>query len=439
MGSRLSWHIQQPDVPPWLAEHIRRARPKFVKMIDPPPTDPFGGATKVIGRCWIGGDDVERELIRKGAKGAEEYFARLRDFYISRRWVEAWEGPNEPWIGDEESRGLLNAFSARWAELMAEHGWKAIVLSLSVGWPSRPEDILDFRGALDAAWGWSVHEYSAPRMDVGQGWYCLRYRKTARALAEHLGYVPPLFITECGIDGGTIHTPQQGWKRYAKDEVDYMAQLAWYDSELQKDDYVQVATVFTATPTWEWRSFEITKELSELLMRHICESRGKGEKEVAKSKILWPITPAEITQAFGENPDYYQRYGLKGHNGIDLVPPIVACSWEKHGWPVYAVADGRAVMGESEGYGLYVYIYHDGFDSLYAHLAEAFAMGGKEVKAGELIGRMGYSGNTVPRGNRGTHLHFAIRPKPYRLQNGYRGYVDPMPWLEARNGAEGDE
>lgn len=34
--------------------------------------------------------------------------------------------------------------------------------------------------------------------------------------------------------------------------------------------------------------------------------------------IIRPIEPFELTQGFGENPDSYARFGLKGHNGWDL-------------------------------------------------------------------------------------------------------------------------
>lgn len=36
------------------------------------------------------------------------------------------------------------------------------------------------------------------------------------------------------------------------------------------------------------------------------------------SDIIRPIEPFELTQGFGENPDSYARFGLKGHNGWDF-------------------------------------------------------------------------------------------------------------------------
>jgi hypothetical protein len=46
----------------------------------------------------------------------------------------------------------------------------------------------------------------------------------------------------------------------------YLRQLAWYDSEMRKDDYVLGGTVFTAgAMSADWHSYEITD-----ILRHIA-------------------------------------------------------------------------------------------------------------------------------------------------------------------------
>ena len=46
---------------------------------------------------------------------------------------------------------------------------------------------------------------------------------------------------------------------------------------------------------------------------------------------------------------------------------------------------------------------------------------GQQLAAGDVIGTMGYTGNTIPKGPGGTHLHFEIR------KNGVK--IDPTPYL----------
>jgi len=100
--------------------------------------------------------------------------------------------------------------------------------------------------------------------------------------------------------------------------------------------------------------------------------------------------------------------------------------WDWHGVKVQSVSAGRAVIGRSDGYGLYVYVYGPNADWLYAHLAEAAIESNQQVEAGQTVGYVGYSGNTEPPGIRGTHLHWGKRPKPYQWGNGYNGYTDPL-------------
>lgn len=47
---------------------------------------------------------------------------------------------------------------------------------------------------------------------------------------------------------------------------------------------------------------------------------------------------APITQAFGENPVVYARFGLAGHNGVDFGVLV--------GTTVHAAADGEVVRVE---------------------------------------------------------------------------------------------
>ena len=103
-----------------------------------------------------------------------------------------------------------------------------------------------------------------------------------------------------------------------------------------------------------------------------------------------------------------QRFKHGKHMAIDLAAPI--------GTPVYAADTGRVVkVGWSEiGYGYRIVIDH-GIDyvTLYAHLSEYFVQPGDIVQKGEIIGRVGSTGNST-----GPHLHFEIRD--------YGHLIDPL-------------
>lgn len=77
------------------------------------------------------------------------------------------------------------------------------------------------------------------------------------------------------------------------------------------------------------------------------------------------------------------------------------------GNPVRAYRDGRVTRVERLGYsyGNFIVIDHGAISTLYAHLSEIDVFEGERVDRGELIGRVGMSGNAS-----GPHLHFEINP-----------------------------
>jgi hypothetical protein len=127
----------------------------------------------------------------------------------------------------------------------------------------------------------------------------------------------------------------------------------------------------------------------------------------------WPLN-GPITQRFGANPLSYRVFGLAGHNGLDL--------GVLEGTPVKAAAAGtvnRACM-DGSGYGNHVRIQHDEDSvTLYAHLSTMKVKVGQQVKAGQVIGLSGNTGNST-----GPHLHFEVRMPGG--PEGYGGAVDPL-------------
>lgn len=136
----------------------------------------------------------------------------------------------------------------------------------------------------------------------------------------------------------------------------------------------------------------------------------------------------KVTQKFGVNAEYYAKFGLKGHEGLDCIPTGTS-------WDVRALADG-VVVNESDdprsgAYGIWLTLWHPTLKKAtqYCHLKENYIKPGDKVIAGQKIGTMGNTGNST-----GPHLHlnvFEVDSNGVRLNksNGYNGGIDPEPFL----------
>ena len=144
--------------------------------------------------------------------------------------------------------------------------------------------------------------------------------------------------------------------------------------------------------------------------------------------MLHPIDKVYITQEFGENPHVYKQFGMAGHNGLDFRTRFID-SPLGHRY-ITAALDGVVLEVKNQGrggYGKYVRMKHHGeSQTIYGHLEKQYVKPGQEFKAGD---RLGLSGNTGF--STGPHLHFGYRPANWReiYDNGFKGYVDPLPYL----------
>jgi murein DD-endopeptidase MepM/ murein hydrolase activator NlpD len=154
-----------------------------------------------------------------------------------------------------------------------------------------------------------------------------------------------------------------------------------------------------------------------------------------------PISNPLITQHFGERPEYYKKYGMAGHNGLDLVDKKAP---SKSGAPVFAVEPGflhvqtyRTWYGKTYGYGLALALDVGGYNDggfrrwIYAHLQNRkLSWNNKWVDAGWKIAEIDNSGDST-----GPHLHIAYRDydrtgKILNYNNGYFGWKNPLPLLK---------
>ena len=129
-------------------------------------------------------------------------------------------------------------------------------------------------------------------------------------------------------------------------------------------------------------------------------SNGGGSFNTSAS-WAWPLGGAScyISSHYG-----YRSASISGwsfHGGTDITGGGIS------GKPVYATRAGRVISAvtSNSGYGIYVLIDHgDGYSSLYAHMSARYVSAGDNVTKGQMIGRVGSTGNST-----GPHLHFEIR------------------------------
>jgi murein DD-endopeptidase MepM/ murein hydrolase activator NlpD len=163
---------------------------------------------------------------------------------------------------------------------------------------------------------------------------------------------------------------------------------------------------FTATATGEF----VLRLQPELGRGGLYEISAESDMH-----LLFPVrggTLQDVGGVFGDPRDG----GARRHEGVDIFAP--------RGTPVVAVTDGQVTrVGTDRLGGRVVWLYdeHSGLSYYYAHLDEQHVRQGARVRAGDVLGTVGNSGNArrAP-----PHLHFGV----YRAG---RVAIDPAPLLVA--------
>lgn len=133
---------------------------------------------------------------------------------------------------------------------------------------------------------------------------------------------------------------------------------------------------------------------------------------ISTGTFVWPVPGC--TNIYS---DYGKRDG-EYHSGIDI------SNGNCNGLPIIA-SDGGTVIainntGRGTTYGMYVLIDHgNGHQTMYAHCSKVLVSVGQKVAQGEVIARVGNTGNST-----GPHLHFEMRV------NGK--HVDPKPFVRKK-------
>ena len=376
MGSKLGIHVYRFASAPEIIDFIRRAKPRIVKTVDLDETmlricRDASPHTLIIGRLWC-----ESQEYRTDPRNEARDFCQRRLLPIAEQLgglVDAWEGYNEGGRQGPEDLAAYAVFEAERTWLLAEAGFRSVVGNFAPGIPAL-ENWEHFLPALQAAKVTGgllgLHEWSAPALTSltawdpdhpdkeqgDEGWLTLRYRKIyRRSLPTDLRDLP-VIITECGIDGHVVSDIGYGGWRELVTADEYLQQLVWYDSELQKDPYVLGACVGPyGGGGASWDSYDIKGEmaakLADYLIEHPADPWAEGSTPLTVERRLLAALAVEFGEQFtdyrkmlpqkGEythRPLEKIRYLVIHHTGAGTTPQthsstLAKSQMEERGWP----------------------------------------------------------------------------------------------------------
>ena len=264
MASRLWPHSQLPGK---VVDFVwNDMRPGGCLAMEPDPRFFERASGIVIARKWYPAEEQAKRVFRSplistANQTVDEilgYFSQVANkVTIYEGFNEVEEFPGQALTGDRLK--IYGEWMLYVAEAFHRAGKRYLCGSFSVGNPVDIEgDWLSLAQAVKAADALGLHEYGTPTVLSGGGWHTLRYRRVVERLWR-LGITPRIIITELGIDR-VVEGGYRGWRKSGVSAQQYAEQLAAYDREIQQDDYVLGACIFTCGGNRDWVDFNIDGE-----------------------------------------------------------------------------------------------------------------------------------------------------------------------------------
>lgn len=176
-------------------------------------------------------------------------------------------------------------------------------------------------------------------------------------------------------------------------------------------------TNHTSNRSKKWRYLGILPLMAlMLILFHTPAEKGRAGTALALGEELDISLPVLLSDGIPSQfplPDNYKENISWGYNqeaihpitkkemvhkGIDMPAPT--------GTPIYAAGEGVVIKAENlEGWGKLVVLEHaEGYTTHYAHMDEIGVESGTKVRKGEVIGKVGNTGQST-----GPHLHYEVR------------------------------
>lgn len=269
-GSRLGLHVVMNN-DPRIMEFVRRTHPPVMKAVGDmgflTEVKEVSPTTITIGRV----DDIwAQNYIGEPEDAARDYVDAHLKTYRANPGVDFWEGWNEPDPGLSRMAWYAR-FEQERVKLMAQHGFRSAIGGFPPGVPEMDEFEL-FVPAIQTAIQYggilTLHEGDLSTGDMRYGYgsklpgypphpdrgtLAFRYRWFYEEILKPRGLVIPLVVSE--LEFAT-------WNIIKQDEL--LPQLAWYDSEAQKDEYMLGFNVFTAGANQQWAAYNVNPILRDM-------------------------------------------------------------------------------------------------------------------------------------------------------------------------------
>lgn len=161
----------------------------------------------------------------------------------------------------------------------------------------------------------------------------------------------------------------------------------------EKVSHIEVTYVDGKEYSRKTLSTKITKEpVVEKIGIGIYAARPDSPSTIltGSGEFGWPVDGGWVSDGFG---------GERCHKGMDIAAST--------GTDIYAAADGEVVSAgwNTGGYGYFVQLGHtDEYQTVYGHMSVVLVTEGQYVSRGQLIGKVGNTGNSF-----GSHCHFEVR------------------------------
>lgn len=277
------------------AKKIIAAKPRIIRVLDPQANTSLLEATKAYKNTISGGivvlsmyNNIKKySLANDPEQSASDYYETVIKPVLDKLGNDKHiftyiEAPNEtnstPDWNTKEQAAWLNTFWSKTIELNAQSGMRTCIGSIPVGNPpgdtgAIKEKLQEFLPALKKAYAtagalcYHAYTYQYTTDETQEQYTSLRYRLLHSLIVELEPTLVnlPMILSEAGIDReGNPET--SGYLARVSNE-EYEKWLQWFDTQIQRDNYVLGATLFQIGAT-DWKSFNI-EQISGWLAEHI--------------------------------------------------------------------------------------------------------------------------------------------------------------------------
>ncbi len=210
----------------------------------------------------------------------------------------------------------------------------------------------------------------------------------------------PIYLTQCRAELKV----ENGESGYLDDENGLLEEMYAFEREQN----VKYNNLVWALVLYRWNAGAWTLNRPSYLdaLKAAASDPAMEHEEIVRppsAPFTWPSESHVVTQPFGVNRDFYAKFALPGHEGVDIGAP--------QGSKIFAAYDGLIVQIDPNhrayGYCIRHQIQLDGhtYVLVYAHgiSGSAQVRQGQLVKAGDTLMQADSTGNSL-----GPHLHFSI-------------------------------